>query len=566
MNRILTWVIVVLTAPVPTAESTDLQISPQVLAAEQARIEVVRRITPATIAIFSQAADNGGSGVILSADGYALTNFHVVAPCGPFMQCGLPDGSMVKAVLVGLDPTGDIALIRLLEKRKYPFASLGDSAKAMVGDEVFVAGNPFLLADDFQPTVTHGVLSGVRRYQYPAGGILEYADCLQTDAAINPGNSGGPLYDRDGRLIGINGRASFEKRGRVNVGVGYAVSINQVKRFIEQLKSGRIVDHGALGATVRTTNDRRVLVNAIDESSDAYRRGLRYGDQVLAIDGRRITSANGVMNAVATRPANWRTQLTFRSGDRQRTEWVRLEPRRQGSELEQAVEGQLTPLNSDNKEKLANNPQPQYEHRPGYSNYAVSRRSTAARLASCPQRQAVVGEWRLVGEDDKQDQVVLQLGDQRSEALTPGGRFWLETTRPLHQQAGPPGSGGLLVALHAWRQFVVSEDQPASPFVLHGPTPWGPAGQRADRIDGAFDLARVEFYLDRSEHRLIGIEAWLRDDVDPCRLTFSAFGQGPPALGSDAPGRVTISRGDKQIAVWSLLDLQLEPPTDEDRP
>ena len=84
----------------------------------------------------------------------------------------------------------------------------------------------------------------------PAGTLLEYTDCLQTDASINPGNSGGPLFDAEGRLIGINGRGSFEKRGRVNVGVGYAISINQIKNFLGYLHSGRIVDHATLGARV----------------------------------------------------------------------------------------------------------------------------------------------------------------------------------------------------------------------------------------------------------------------------------------------------------------------------
>ena len=166
------------------------------------------------------------------------------------MKCGLADGRFVDAVLVGLDPGGDVALIKLLGDDEFPAAELGDSDAVRVGDWAYVVGNPFLLADDFKPTVSYGVISGVHRYQYPAGTLLEYADCLQTDAAINPGNSGGPMFDAAGRLIGINGRGSFEKRGRVNVGVGYAISINQIKRFLGLLKSGRIVDHASLGATV----------------------------------------------------------------------------------------------------------------------------------------------------------------------------------------------------------------------------------------------------------------------------------------------------------------------------
>src|SRR4029453_10582145 len=116
---------------------------------------------------------------------------------------------------------------------------------------------------------SYGVISGAHRYQYPEGTFLEYTDCLQADAAINPGNSGGPLFNAEGRVIGINGRGSFEKRGRVNVGVGYAISSNQIKNFLGCLKSGRIVDHATLGATVAMSDDGSVHVSNILEASDA---------------------------------------------------------------------------------------------------------------------------------------------------------------------------------------------------------------------------------------------------------------------------------------------------------
>src|SRR2546421_8510837 len=116
-------------------------------------------------------------------------------------------------------------------------------------------GNPFLLAPDSTPTVTFGLMSGVHRYQYPAGTILEYTDCIQIDTSINPGNSGGPLFNMDGELIGINGRGSFEKRGRVNSGGGYAISINQIKNFMGQLKAGLDTDHASLGAEIVTDED-----------------------------------------------------------------------------------------------------------------------------------------------------------------------------------------------------------------------------------------------------------------------------------------------------------------------
>src|SRR5262249_833921 len=160
----------------------------------------------------------GGSGVLVSDDGYALTNFHVVQGAGPVMQCGLPDGVLYDAVLVGLDKVGDVALIKLLPKKegaKFPAAGMGDSDKGKAGDWALALGNRFLLATDFTPTVTYGLVSGVHRYQYPSGTLLEYTDCIQVDTSINPGNSGGPLFNLAGELVGINGRGSFEKRGRV---------------------------------------------------------------------------------------------------------------------------------------------------------------------------------------------------------------------------------------------------------------------------------------------------------------------------------------------------------------
>jgi serine protease Do len=194
----------------------------------------------------------------------------------------LNDGKVYDAVIVGIDPTGDVALIKLLGRDDFPFCTPGDSDQVKAGDEVLALGNPFLLASDFSPTVTYGIVSGVHRYQYPANSFLEYTDCLQIDASINPGNSGGPLFDIDGRWIGINGRASFEKRGRINSGAAYAISVRQVLLFVDQLKSGRIVDHGRTDFTVKTTSDGIVEVQDVSQISDAWRRGLRSGDEVIS--------------------------------------------------------------------------------------------------------------------------------------------------------------------------------------------------------------------------------------------------------------------------------------------
>ena len=300
---------------------------PQVREAELKRVEVIERVAPTVVAVFAKGGAGGGSGVLISKDGFALTNFHVVSGLGPFMKCGLNDGVLYDAVLVGIDPTGDVALIKLLGREDFPVATLGDSDKLEIGDWTYVMGNPFLLATDFQPTVTYGIVSGTHRYQPPAGTWLEYTDCIQVDTSINPGNSGGPLFSSAGELVGINGRGSFEKRGRVNSGAGYAISINQIKIFHDQLKAGRVVDHATLGATVtteKTDSVSSVVVNGILETSDVYRRGLRSGDELVTFAGRPVRSVNQFKNILGIYPKDWMLPIVFRHEGERREIHARL--------------------------------------------------------------------------------------------------------------------------------------------------------------------------------------------------------------------------------------------------
>lgn len=281
---------------------------------EQQRIDTIARIAPTVVCVMPPGGQGGGSGVLISADGYAISNYHVTSGSGNFMKCGLNDGQVYDAVIVGIDPTGDVALIKLLGREDFPFCTPGNSETVKTGDEVLALGNPFLLASDFTPTVTYGIVSGVHRYQYPAGTFLEYTDCIQIDASINPGNSGGPLFDINGRWIGINGRASFEKRGRINTGAAYAISVRQVLLFIDHLKSGRIVDHGRTNFTVGTY-DGTVEVQQVSNLSLAWRRGMRPGDEVLSFGGRALTSANDFKNIMGIFPEQSRVPVEFRNDD-----------------------------------------------------------------------------------------------------------------------------------------------------------------------------------------------------------------------------------------------------------
>ena len=234
---------------------------------EQQRIDTIARISPSVVCILTPDQAAGGSGVIITPDGYGLTNFHVVAPLLRTRRGlgGLADGKTYPLEVLGIDPTGDMAMFRLTGRDRFEPATLGDSDRVRTGDDIIALGNPFMLAEDFQPTATFGIVSGLHRYQYGADArTLLYTDCIQIDASINPGNSGGPLFNLQGRLIGINGRASFKNQDvlkrRINVGVAYAISINQIRRFIPALRGTsplwRIQCITTLQTKTRSTLDR----------------------------------------------------------------------------------------------------------------------------------------------------------------------------------------------------------------------------------------------------------------------------------------------------------------------
>lgn len=300
----------------------------RVRAAEAARIETIEKVRGAVVAVFGpNAGRGGGSGVLFHPDGFALTNYHVVRAAGRKGKGGLADGKLYEWELYGMDPGGDIALIRLDGQDRFPAARIGDSRRVRPGQWALAMGNPFMLAEDYTPTVTLGVISGVERYQAgQSGGMLVYGNCLQIDTSINPGNSGGPLFDGAGRIIGINGRGSFEERGRVNVGVGYAVSTDQILNFLPDLLATRLCLHATLDAVFIEVRD-RVICSELKLASPVARAGMKLGDELVAFGGVPIRSANHYLNLVTTLPAGWPVSVTFRpKGGEAKTVWVRLSP------------------------------------------------------------------------------------------------------------------------------------------------------------------------------------------------------------------------------------------------
>ncbi len=434
------------------------------------------------------------------------------------MQCGLPDGVLYDAVLVGLDKVGDVALIKLLPKKegqRFPAAVLGNSDTVREGDWAIALGNPFLLATDFNPTVTFGVVSGVHRYQYPAGTILEYTDCIQVDTSINPGNSGGPLFNLKGELIGINGRGSFDKRGRVNSGVGYAISINQIKNFLGHLRAGLDADHASLGALVTTQTDKaglgRMVVTSILEDSDVARRGLELEDEILAFAGRPVTSVNHYRNVLGLYPRGWRLPLEFRREQSRKEILVRLMgvQRRSLDDPTGPKEGGPKP-----KAEIAPKGPPSpaakfYEAKPGFANYYFNKLEHERVMNAFRKHgdfSAVPGNWAFDGgirlkKLRTESKARIEIAEEKDgKGSKPVVRIKIDdfpyALEPLKDQEPaalrtPETSGGLMAALYVYHRLLTQGEKGFNEFAHGGQEPLYPPPSDGKPANSVADL-RVE--------------------------------------------------------------------------
>ncbi len=249
-----------------------------------------------------------GSGVVVSPEGYALTNAHVVER-GARFRVGLLDGRELPAKVVGTDPSTDIAVLKIESPEHLPFLAPGRSDDLMIGETVVAIGNPFGLSH----TVTTGVVSATRRNV--DSGDRALFDVIQTDASINPGNSGGPLINIQGQLVGINTAILGER----SAGIGFAVPVDRAARVAEDLIRHGEVREGWIGLSVTdrpapgsdVVNDRRVrvAVTEVEAGSPAQAAGVRQGDVVESVDGQPVGSAGEYRFRVRDVPVGGQARL-----------------------------------------------------------------------------------------------------------------------------------------------------------------------------------------------------------------------------------------------------------------
>jgi serine protease Do len=289
-----------------------------------------------------QRVQGVGSGVIVNADGYILTNHHVVDGAMD-IKVELTDNRTFTAKLVGSDQPSDLAVLKI-EARSLPTLSLGDSDKVRVGDVVLAVGNPLGIGQ----TVTCGIVSAKGRATGLSDGSFE--DFLQTDAAINRGNSGGALVSTSGELIGINSQILSPSGG--NIGIGFAIPSNMAKAVMEQLMKTGKVRRGMLGVTIQSMDAdlasslnlsaaRGAIVTSVQTGGPAERAGLKRGDVITAVNGQTIADTNVLRNLIASMaPGTNITLTTLRDGHDQNFQLaLALLPERQRTDSEDTDSG-----------------------------------------------------------------------------------------------------------------------------------------------------------------------------------------------------------------------------------
>ncbi|MEY2686256.1 MAG: hypothetical protein RL375_454 [Pseudomonadota bacterium] len=262
-----------------------------------------------------------GSAVIVSADGYLLTNNHVVERADD-IEVMLGDNQRSKARIVGTDPDSDLAVLKVevpAGGRPLPAVTFGDADVLQVGDVVLAIGNPFNVGQ----TVTSGIVSAIGRTGL---GLNTFENFIQTDAAINPGNSGGALVDVQGQLLGIN--TAIYSRSGGSMGIGFAIPVSTARQVLDGLIRDGVVTRGWIGVqpsdvtpelaeSLKLKVDHGVLITGVLEDGPASAAGMKAGDVVLEVAGRPVANTSQLLNAVAALKPQAQAAIAVQRGDKQ---------------------------------------------------------------------------------------------------------------------------------------------------------------------------------------------------------------------------------------------------------
>ncbi len=292
----------------------------------------------------TREAQSLGSGFIVSADGYIVTNNHVITAEGKgeieSITVIMPDGTEYPAKLIGKDAQSDLAVLKITASKPLPFVKFGDSSKARVGDWVLAIGNPFGLGG----TVTAGIISAVYRNTGAGGAYDRY---LQTDASINRGNSGGPMFDMNGQVIGIN-NAIFSPTGG-SVGIGFSIPAEIASPIVEKLMKGQAIERGYLGVTIQQLNEdladsmglehnKGEFIQSVVPDGAGAKAGIQAGDVVVKVNGKEVTRDQTLSFLVANTAPGTRIPIELIRNGRRQTLTATVAKRPSDDELQQSFD------------------------------------------------------------------------------------------------------------------------------------------------------------------------------------------------------------------------------------
>jgi putative serine protease PepD len=275
---------------------------------------IYKRAESAVVEI--QTGNATGTGFVVDEQGHVVTNAHVVGD-SQTVEIRFADESTETGRVLGTDQSTDIALLKVdLTGHDVKPVQLGSSAGVEVGDSVYAIGNPFGL----ERTFTAGIVSAVNR-DITAPNNFTINDVIQTDAPVNPGNSGGPLLDAAGNVVGVVSQIQSENGG--NIGIGYAVPSDTVRKVVDTLKTGGQVEHAYLGVKLQQTDD-GIRLSDVNNGDPGQKAGLESGDVVLEVDGMTVESASDIQRAVDAHEPGDKLELKIDRGGDERTVTVTL--------------------------------------------------------------------------------------------------------------------------------------------------------------------------------------------------------------------------------------------------
>ena len=317
------------TAAAPTASAQNVTIQNPKTATTATAAAAKAAPSVVTIYVASSTTSASGSGVVLTEDGYVVTNNHVVAEAGKdgTVQVRTADGTLYDAKVVGTDPASDLGVVKLSGAKNLTPATFADSDKVQVGDVAVAIGAPLGLSN----TVTDGIISATNR-AVETGSTQDDStviDAIQTDAAINPGNSGGALVNAAGEVVGINSAIATVAAGGIggqsqsgNIGVGFAIPSDTVQRVANQLMDKGTATRSFLGVSARTAADDHnqeigtgADIVTVEPDSAAAKAGLKTGDVVTAVGDRPVTTSTELTAAVRSKAPGDKVTLTVRRGN-----------------------------------------------------------------------------------------------------------------------------------------------------------------------------------------------------------------------------------------------------------